>query len=880
MENSFVLLLVLIATLAIIHNVQAQDQEGFISLDCGLSANELSPYIDTYTGLNFSSDATFIQSGETGRIQPSSVGTLRKPYRTMRYFPDGIRNCYNLNVERGRTYLIRASFRYGNYDGRNIKPVFDLYLGPNLWATVDLETELDGVWKEILHIPTSNLLKICLVKTGETTPLVTTMELRPMRNDSYVTTPGSLKKNYVNYLSNSTLALRYSSDIYDRIWTPLFGKVWTQISTTLDVNNSNEYAPPKAALQNAATPTNASEPLAIQWDLASPDEQYYLYAHFAELQDLQANETREFNMFWNGQHLYGPLTPPKLKVLTVSSQSPITCKGGKCILQLIRTNRSTHPPLLNAFEVYTVIQFPQSETHESDVSAIRSIATSYALSRFNWQGDPCFPQQLRWEGLNCTNVDISTPPRITSLNLSSSGLTGTIAAAIQSLTQLEKLDLSNNNLTGVVPEFLGNMKSLMVINLSGNNLNGSLPQALQRKGLELSVKGNPELCVSDSCGKPIKNKVFVPVVASVASAAIAIAIAALVIFLVLRKKRSKTDEGLPRPQSRPTVNDTFAKMNRRRFTYSEVIKMTNNFQRVLGKGGFGMVYHGSVNGSEQVAVKLLSQYSTQGYKEFKAEVDLLLRVHHTNLVSLVGYCFEGDTLALIYEFLPNGDLKQHLAGKGGRPLINWRIRLQIALEAALGLEYLHIGCTPPMVHRDVKTANILLDENFKAKLADFGLSRSFQSGGESQVSTVIAGTLGYLDPECNSSGRLSEKSDVYSFGIVLLEMITNQPVISQTSEFLHITKWVGFKLSRGDIIEIMDPNLGKDYGSNSAWRALELAMSCADPSSYKRPSMSQVIHELKECIVLENSRVNNNQGLESQAMRSISLGSSVGPMAR
>lgn len=287
-----------------------------------------------------------------------------------------------------------------------------------------------------------------------------------------------------------------------------------------------------------------------------------------------------------------------------------------------------------------------------------------------------------------------------------------------------------------------------------------------------------------------------------------------------------------------------------------------------------MVYHGTINGSE-VAVKVLSQSSTQGYKEFKAEVDLLLRVHHTNLVSLVGYCHEGDHLALIYEYLPNGDLKQHLSGERGRSIINWSIRLRIALEAALGLEYLHIGCSPPMIHRDVKTANILLDDHFKAKLSDFGLSRSFQGGVESQYSTAIAGTLGYLDPGYNHSSRLGEKSDVYSFGIVLLEMITNRPVISQASENSHITEWVGSKLTRGDIIEIMDPNLHEDHDSNSAWRALELAMSCANPSSSKRPSMSQVIHELKECIVLENSKVYHNQGLVSQAV-SISLG----PMAR
>ncbi|KAF8102414.1 hypothetical protein N665_0198s0118 [Sinapis alba] len=507
---------------------------------------------------------------------------------------------------------------------------------------------------------------------------------------------------------------------------------------------------------------------------------------------------------------------------------------------------------------------------------MKNIAYTYGLNRIDWQGDPCFPQQLRWDALICRKTTMFIPPRITSLNLSSSGLAGTIASAIQDLTQLEILDLSNNNLTGGVPEFLGNMKSLSVINLSGNNLNGSLPQDLQRKGLELRVEGNPRLCLSDPCIKPPTWKFPVAMVASVAS--LVTAIAAVVLFLVLRKKNSNTLEGLNLPQRNPSMNGTFANKKSRRFTYSEVIQMTNNFRRVLGKGGFGEVYHGYVNDFEEVAVKVISQSSTQGYKEFKAEVDLLLRVHHTNLVSLVGYCHEGDHLALIYEFLPNGDLKQHLSGKGCKPFINWRMRLQIAMEAALGLEYLHIGCTPPMVHRDIKTANILLDENFKAKLADFGLSRSFQGGGK-QESTVIAGTLGYLDPEYNHSGRLSEKSDVYSFGIVLLEMITNQPVINQTSEKSHITEWVGFKINRGDIIEIMDPNLLKDYDSNSAWRALELAMSCADPSSSKRPSMSKVIQELKECIVCESVRVNNNKGLESQALN-ICLDSSVVPKAR
>ncbi|KAL0735187.1 hypothetical protein Bca4012_011397 [Brassica carinata] len=518
-------------------------------------------------------------------------------------------------------------------------------------------------------------------------------------------------------------------------------------------------------------------------------------------------------MTWNGEHYYGPLVPPKFHGFTVFSRSGESCKGGECSLQLTRTNRSTLPPLLNALEVYTVIQFPQSETDEIDVIAVQNIKTTYGISRISWQGDPCVPQQFMWDGLNCSNTDMSTPPTITHLNLSSSGLTGTITDGIQNLTLLETLDLSNNNLTGEVPEFLGNMKSLVFINISKNDLSGLIPQALQRKGLDLFSQGNPRLCLSGSCLPPKPKPFPVAIVASVASVAIII-IAVLVLTFVLRKKKPS----------------------------------------IVG------------------AVKLLSQSSSQGYMQFKAEVDLLMRVHHTNLVNLVGYCNEGDHLALIYEFVLNGDVRQHLSGKGGRSIINWGIRLQIAVEAASGLEYLHIGCIPPIVHRDVKTTNILLDEQFKARLADFGLSRSFPVGDESHVSTMIAGTPGYLDPEYYRTNRLTEKSDVYSFGIVLLEMITNQPVIDQSREKSHITQWVEFEVNSGDIRSILDPNLQEDYDADSAWRILDLAMTCANPSSTRRPSMSQVVVELKECLASEKSRRNMRRGkMDSHSSAEVSL---------
>ncbi|CAL9244150.1 unnamed protein product [Arabidopsis halleri] len=208
MERSVGLLLVLIATLAITHLIQAQSQQGFISLDCGLPASELSPYNESETGLQFSSDATFIQSGTTGNIQANRESEFLKPSWTLRYFPEGRRNCYNLNVEKGRNHLIRARFVYGNYDGRNIGPKFDMYLGPNLWVTIDMEMLVNGTREEILHIPTSNSLQICLVKTGDTTPMISTLEIRPMGNDSYVTESGSLKLYFRLYLSESESYIR------------------------------------------------------------------------------------------------------------------------------------------------------------------------------------------------------------------------------------------------------------------------------------------------------------------------------------------------------------------------------------------------------------------------------------------------------------------------------------------------------------------------------------------------------------------------------------------------------------------------------------------------------------------------------------------------
>ncbi|CAA7026303.1 unnamed protein product [Microthlaspi erraticum] len=829
------LLFAVCATFSIIHLAQSQNQQGFISLDCGLPSNE-SPYNEPSTNLTYISDAEFIHGGKTGTVEKDLGSQVIKPYRALRYFPEGIRNCYSLSVTQDTKYLIRTWFLYGNYDGLNTSPRFDIYVGPNLWTTVDVKISGLGATEEIIHITRSKVLEICLVKTGTTTPLISAIELRPLHYSTYIARTGSLKFVDRAYFSKSENVIRYPEDIYDRFWFPYSPLEWTEIKTSLNVVDSlKKYNPPQDVMKTASIPNISSEPMSYSWTLETSDDETYAYLYFADIQEVgDMNETREFNIIANGKVEYDPYRPMKFEVDTLFNNVPLKCEGGQCRVTLSKTKKSTLPPLMNAIEIFKVIEFPQSETNQDDYTAIKDIHAAYGLDRSSWQGDPCVPKQFLWTGLRCNVIDVSTPPRIIAL------------------------DLSKNNLTGEVPEFLATMKSLMLINLSGNNLRGSIPQALREKeGLKLILDGYPTQC--NSCQKKF------PVAAVVAASLSFVAIIIIVLVLIFIFKRKN-------PSIRKVIRPSL-EMKNRRFTYTEVKDMTNNFQVVLGKGGFGVVCQGFLN-NEQVAVKVLSQSSTQGYKEFKTEVELLLRVHHVNLVSLIGYCDEGNDLALIYEFMENGNLKEHLSGKRGGSILDWPSRLKIAIESALGIEYLHIGCKPPMVHRDVKSTNILLGQHFEAKLADFGLSRSFVVGSKTHVSTNVAGTFGYLDPEYYQKNWLTEKSDVYSFGIVLLELITGQPVIEQSRENSYIVEWAKSMLANGDIESIMDPNLHQEYDTGSSWKALELAMSCINPSSSERPNMTRVAHELNECLETYES-LNKRMSQDANPTNSTSTGHSI-----
>ncbi|XP_020098894.1 receptor-like protein kinase At3g21340 [Ananas comosus] len=293
----------------------------------------------------------------------------------------------------------------------------------------------------------------------------------------------------------------------------------------------------------------------------------------------------------------------------------------------------------------------------------------------------------------------------------------------------------------------------------------------------------------------------------------------------------------------------------RQFTYSQLKIMTGKFKHVIGGGGFGSVYCGRLEDRSRVAVKMRSQRSSQGLKHFLAEVNILSKVYHRNLVSLVGYCMDRDCLALVYEYMAQGSLQDRLRGERGIVnVLTWRVRLQIALEVAKGLEYLHAGCKLPIVHRGVTSSNILLDENLEAKLSDFGLAREFAASSEMQSSvTGVAGTIGYLDPEYMFTGVFSDKSDVYSFGVVLLEIITSQRPYTPGEDAPggHIVRLVSEMLARGGFHDVVDARLQGNYNIESVSKVIDLAMRCTEEASSRRPTMEQVVAQLKESLELE-----------------------------
>ncbi|CAK7347524.1 unnamed protein product [Dovyalis caffra] len=302
------------------------------------------------------------------------------------------------------------------------------------------------------------------------------------------------------------------------------------------------------------------------------------------------------------------------------------------------------------------------------------------------------------------------------------------------------------------------------------------------------------------------------------------------------------------------------------YTLRELEESTNYFadENVIGEGGYGIVYRGLLEDNTNVAVKNLLNNRGQAEKEFKVEVEAIGRVRHKNLVRLLGYCAEGAHRMLVYEYVDNGNLEQWLHGDVGpcSPL-TWEIRMNIIIGTAKGLTYLHEGLEPKVVHRDIKSSNILLDKQWNPKVSDFGLAKLLGSE-RSYVTTRVMGTFGYVAPEYASTGMLNERSDVYSFGILLMEIISGRSPVdySRPAGEVNLVEWLKTMVTNRNAEGVLDPRLPEKPSSRSLKRALLVALRCVDPNAQKRPKMGHVIHMLEadEFPFRDDRRVNREPG--------------------
>ncbi|KAL8475119.1 hypothetical protein ACS0TY_031520 [Phlomoides rotata] len=399
--------------------------------------------------------------------------------------------------------------------------------------------------------------------------------------------------------------------------------------------------------------------------------------------------------------------------------------------------------------------------------------------------------------------------KLTTLELQGNGITGKIPEEFGNLTSLTMLDLERNNLTGEIPSSLGNIKGLTFLILSENNLSGSIPESLsslsnltdlQLASNSLNGKIPDQLfriskynftgnqlncgiisfprCASENPGRSSKSRTGVIVGIVVPLIVILLLGCLLLLFLWKRLKKGYRTEVFVDVAGEVDQRIEFGQL--KRFSWRELQLATDSFseKNVLGQGGFGKVYKGILVDDTKIAVKRLSDFeSPGGDTAFQREVEMISVAVHKNLLRLIGFCTTPTERLLVYPFMQNLSVASRLRElKPGDPVLDWATRKRVALGTARGLEYLHEHCNPKIIHRDVKAANVLLDEEFEAVVGDFGLAKLVDVRN-THITTQVRGTMGHIAPEYLSTGKSSEKTDVFGYGITLLELVTGQRAI-------------------------------------------------------------------------------------------------------
>ncbi|KAE9461944.1 hypothetical protein C3L33_06140, partial [Rhododendron williamsianum] len=470
--------------------------------------------------------------------------------------------------------------------------------------------------------------------------------------------------------------------------------------------------------------------------------------------------------------------------------------------------------------------------------------------------DPC-----TWNMVAC-----SPDGFVISLEMGSVGLSGTLSPSIGNLSHLQAMRLSKNKLSGEIPTAVANLTGLSFLDLSFNNLSGPVPKILAK---DYSITGNSLLC--SSLSKLTCMGVTTP------ANGVCCTMLVLIMLLVFGVHWYRSRLLFP---SYVQQDYEFDIGHLKRFSFRELQIATSNFspKNILGQGGFGVVYKGYLPNRTVVAVKRMKDPNFTGETQFQTEVEMIGLALHRNLLRLYGFCMTANEKLLVYPYMPNGSVADRLRGLFSsalhcvptldtcqeKPSLDWDKRMHIALGAARGLVYLHEQCNPKIIHRDVKAANILLDESFEAVVGDFGLAKLLDLR-DTHVTTAVRGTVGHIAPEYLLTGQSSEKSDVFGFGILLLELITGQKALDAGNG--HVQK--GMILERVRTLHadkrldvLVDRDLKGCFKSDELEKAVEVALHCTRPNPNFRPKMSDVFKVL-ESIAGKAGHTEESQGVKN-----------------